>query len=153
MLLYKDHKLPFIPTPMPLAYDPWYILVSFPFSQRSMFVPTLGPGDKIYFFHLESPFPISIGHISPSHLALNYTVSSSEKAFLDTHPKNPLLPQIPAKSYSILFICLIFFTTLTPLLDRYFIYSLANYLYPPVELNFTRSGTMSLLVNTIFHLN
>lgn len=139
--------------PRLLQYAPWYILGSFPFSQRSMFVPTLGPGDKIFFFHLESPFPIPIGQISPSHSALTYTVTSSEKAFLDTHPKNPLLPRVPAKTYSLSYLFGWFSSQHLTLLDSYFVYSLLYYLSPPVELNFTRSGTMSLLVNTIFHLN
>lgn len=104
----------------------------------STFVPTLGPGDKICFFHLELPFPIPIVQISPSHAALTCTVTSSEKAFLNTHSKNPHVPWVPAKAYSLPYLFGWFSLQDLPLLENYFIYSLASYLSPPVELNFAR---------------
>lgn len=126
-LLYKDHKLPSTLTPWPAATCPFVHPGFLSFLPGSTFVPILGPGDKICFFHLESPFPISIGQISPSHSALTYTVTSSEKAFLNTHSKNPLLPWVPAKAYSLSYLFGWFSSQHLPLLENYFIYSLAYY--------------------------
>lgn len=44
----------------------------------------LPPGIAFPYFHSADP---------PSHSALTYTGTSSEKAFLNTHSKNPLYPE------------------------------------------------------------